>query len=71
ISVIYIHGGRQEVTILSGIMSLDSSNIAVAAVVFIASILVPFTKLIVMFSLLLSIQFKCEQGMRKRIQLMP
>lgn len=61
ISVIYINGGRQEDTILSGIMSLASSNIAVAAVVFIASILVPFTKVIVMFTLLLSIHFKCQQ----------
>ncbi len=67
ISVIYINGGRQEDTILSGIMSLASSNIAVAAVVFIASILVPFTKVIVMFTLLLSIHFKCQQGLRTRI----
>lgn len=70
ISVIYINGGRQEDTILSGIMSLASSNIAVAAVVFIASILVPFTKVIVMFTLLLSIHFKCEQGLRTRILLL-
>ncbi|CBG88628.1 membrane integrity lipid transport subunit YebS [Citrobacter rodentium] len=70
ISVIYINGGRQEDTIMSGIMSLASSNIAVAAIVFIASILVPFTKVIVMFTLLLSIHFKCEQGLRTRIQLL-
>ncbi|EGE4655722.1 membrane integrity lipid transport subunit YebS [Salmonella bongori serovar 40:z35:-] len=70
ISVIYINGGRQEDTILSGIMSLASSNIAVAAVVFVASILVPFTKVIVMFTLLLSIHFKCEQGLRTRILLL-
>ncbi|EBN0018465.1 hypothetical protein ZX17_06870, partial [Salmonella enterica subsp. enterica serovar Typhimurium] len=55
---------------LSGIMSLASSNIAVAAVVFIASILVPFTKVIVMFTLLLSIHFKCQQGLRTRILLL-
>ncbi|MEN1743320.1 membrane integrity lipid transport subunit YebS, partial [Pseudomonas aeruginosa] len=54
ISIIYLNGGRQEDTILSGIMSLASSNIAVAGIVFIASILVPFTKVIVMFTLLLS-----------------
>ncbi|QMI05458.1 membrane integrity lipid transport subunit YebS [Citrobacter sp. RHB25-C09] len=70
ISVIYINGGRQEDTILSGIMSLASSNVAVAAVVFIASILVPFTKIIVMFTLLLSLHFKCEQGLRTRMQLL-
>lgn len=60
ISIIYLNGGRQEDTILSGIMSLASSNIAVAGIVFIASILVPFTKVIVMFTLLLSIHFKCQ-----------
>ncbi|ECY4977636.1 hypothetical protein AVA85_17420, partial [Salmonella enterica subsp. enterica serovar Infantis] len=38
--------------------------------VFIASILVPFTKVIVMFTLLLSIHFKCEQGLRTRILLL-
>lgn len=70
ISVIYVNGGRQEDTIMSGIMSLASSNIAVAAVVFIASILVPFTKVIVMFTLLLSIHFNCEQGLRTRMQLL-
>ncbi|MTH47189.1 membrane integrity lipid transport subunit YebS [Intestinirhabdus alba] len=70
ISVIYLNGSRQEDTILSGIMSLASSNIAVAAIVFIASILVPFTKVIVMFTLLLSIHFRCQQGLRTRIRLL-
>ena len=55
---------------MSGILSLANSNVAVAAVVFIASILVPFTKVIVMFTLLLSIQFKCEQGLLTRMQLL-
>lgn len=70
ISVIYVNGARQEDTILSGIISLASSNIAVAGVVFIASILVPFTKVIVMITLLLSIHFKCEQGLKTRILLL-
>ncbi len=30
----------------------------------------PFTKVIVLFTLLLSIQFKCEQGLRTRILLL-
>lgn len=51
-------------------MSLASSNVAIAGVVFIASILVPFTKVIVLFTLLVSIQFKCEQGLRTRILLL-
>jgi paraquat-inducible protein A len=70
ISVIYVNGSRQEDTILSGIISLAGSNIAVAAVVFIASILVPFTKIIVLLTLLLSIHFKCERGLRTRILLL-
>ncbi|RPH22894.1 paraquat-inducible protein A [Buttiauxella warmboldiae] len=70
ISILYVNGARQEDTILSGIISLANSNIAVAAVVFIASILVPFTKVIVMISLLVSIHFKCERGLRTRILLL-
>jgi paraquat-inducible protein A len=70
ISILYVNGSRQEDTILSGIMSLASSNVAVAAVVFIASILVPFTKVIVLISLLVSIHFKCERGLRTRILLL-
>ncbi|WP_318364234.1 membrane integrity lipid transport subunit YebS [Enterobacter sp.] len=70
ISVVYINGARQEDTIMSGIISLGSSNIAVAAIVFIASILVPFTKVLVMLTLLISIHFKCEQGLRTRVLLL-
>lgn len=70
ISILYVNGARQEDTILSGIISLASSNVAVAAVVFIASILVPFIKVIVLISLLLSIHFKCEKGLRTRILLL-
>ncbi|MEL4014605.1 membrane integrity lipid transport subunit YebS [Dryocola clanedunensis] len=70
ISIIYVNGSRQEDTILSGIISLASGNIPVAIVVFIASILVPFTKVIVMLTLLLSIHFKCERGLRTRILLL-
>ncbi|SQC92807.1 Inner membrane protein yebS [Cedecea neteri] len=55
---------------MSGIISLAHSNIAVAAVVFIASILVPFTKVIVLITLLISIHFKCQQGLRTRILLL-
>lgn len=70
ISIIYVNGARQEDTILSGIVSLANSNIPIAAVVFIASILVPFTKVLVLITLLISIHFKCEQGLRTRILLL-
>ncbi len=70
ISIIYVNGARQEDTILSGILSLASSNLPVAGVVFIASILVPFTKVLVLFTLLISIHLKCEQGLKTRILLL-
>ncbi|PIF21790.1 MULTISPECIES: membrane integrity lipid transport subunit YebS [Pantoea] len=70
ISVVYVNGARREDTIFSGILGLASGNVPVAAVVFIASILVPFTKVLVMLTLLLSIHFKCEQGIKTRIRLL-
>lgn len=70
ISIIYLNGARQEDTILSGILSLASGNVPVAIVVFIASILVPFTKVIVLITLLCSIHFKCEQGLKTRVRLL-
>ncbi|WP_130835217.1 membrane integrity lipid transport subunit YebS [[Erwinia] mediterraneensis] len=70
ISVVYLNGSRREDTIFSGILSLASDNIPVAAVVFIASILVPFTKVLVLLAVLLSIHFKCEHGLKTRIRLL-
>lgn len=70
ISVVYLNGSRREDTIFSGIVSLAADNIPVAAVVFIASILVPFTKVLVLLALLLSIHFKCAQGLKTRIRLL-
>ncbi len=70
ISVIYLNGARQEDTIFSGILSLGSGNVPVAMVVFIASILVPFSKVLIMLSLLLSIHFRCIQGLKTRIRLL-
>jgi len=70
ISVVFVNGSRREDTILSGIIGLGSGNIPIAAVVFIASILVPVTKVLVMLTLLLSIHFKCEQGLKTRIRLL-
>ncbi|MCK8339537.1 paraquat-inducible protein A, partial [Erwinia amylovora] len=51
ISEIWLNGARKGDTILSGIFSLASGNIPIAAVVFIGSILVPFTKVIVLIAL--------------------
>lgn len=70
ISVVYLNGTREEDTIISGVLSLASDNLAVAGVVFTASILVPMTKILVLLVLLLSIHFKCVQGLKTRILLL-
>lgn len=70
ISIIYINGGRNESTILAGIGSLAADNIPVAAVVFIASILVPFVKVVVLLTLLISIHLKVRHGLKTRIRLL-
>ncbi|MCS3430395.1 membrane integrity lipid transport subunit YebS [Klebsiella sp. BIGb0407] len=70
ISILYVNGVRQEDTIFSGIISLANSNIAIAIIVFIASILVPFTKIIVMVTLLLSIHLDCGPGLKTRMKML-
>ncbi|WP_395591874.1 membrane integrity lipid transport subunit YebS [Edwardsiella ictaluri] len=57
ISILYINGTRIEDTILSGIASLaQGGNLPIAAIVFIASIAVPFIKVAVLLFLLSGIQ---------------
>ncbi|WP_369788460.1 membrane integrity lipid transport subunit YebS [Rouxiella sp. WC2420] len=71
ISVIYTNGQQMKDTIFSGVVSLyTSGNAPIAAVVFIASVLVPFTKVIVLLTLLLSIHFRAHQGLKTRIRLL-
>lgn len=71
ISVIYANGERLEDTIFSGVVSLATSgNVPIAGIVFIASILVPFTKVIVLITLLLSIHLKAAHNLKTRIRLL-
>ncbi|QIZ47401.1 membrane integrity lipid transport subunit YebS [Dickeya zeae] len=70
ISIIYVNGVRREDTIFSGIMSLATSNVPVALVVFIASILVPFSKVIITTFLLVSIHFRMKTGRMLRMRLL-
>ncbi|ANI31878.1 membrane protein [Yersinia entomophaga] len=71
ISIVYANGVRMEDTIFSGVISLASSgNMPIAAVVFIASVLVPFTKVIVLITLLLSIHLKTQHSLKTRMRLM-
>lgn len=71
ISIIYANGERMEDTIFSGVISLGTSgNLPIAIIVFVASVLVPFTKVTVMLTLLLSIHFRANQGLKTRIRLL-
>ncbi len=70
ISIIYVNGSRKEDTIFSGIISLANGNVPVAMVVFIASILVPFTKVLVTATLLLSIHFNVSHSLMTRMRLL-
>ena len=71
ISIVYANGTRMEDTIFSGVVSLASSgNLPIAAVVFIASVLVPFTKIIVLITLLMSIHLKTQHSLKTRMRLL-
>ncbi|EUD09383.1 membrane integrity lipid transport subunit YebS [Providencia alcalifaciens] len=71
ISIFYLNGRRLEDTIYSGVVSLiDSGNWPIAIIVFIASILVPFVKIIIMILLLFSIQFKSHTDPILRMKLL-
>lgn len=70
ISILYVNGVRKEDTLFSGVVSLAHGNMPVAAIVFIASILVPFTKVIVLCALLVSIHLRIERGIMARMRLL-
>ncbi|WP_039957684.1 paraquat-inducible protein A, partial [Yersinia ruckeri] len=71
ISIVYANGIRMEDTIFSGVVSLATTgNMPIAAVVFIASVLVPFTKIIVLITLLFSIHLKTQHSLKTRMRLL-
>ncbi|WP_342221881.1 membrane integrity lipid transport subunit YebS [Candidatus Fukatsuia endosymbiont of Tuberolachnus salignus] len=71
ISVVYVNGMRVEDTIFSGVVALASAgHVPIALVVFIASVLVPLTKIIVLVTLLLSIHLKTQHSLRTRMRLL-
>ncbi|HFF1655092.1 MULTISPECIES: paraquat-inducible protein A [Providencia] len=71
ISIFYLNGQRLEDTIYSGVVSLiDSGNWPIAIIVFIASILVPFIKIIIMILLLFSIHFNSKTDPVLRMKLL-
>ncbi|MFI0489177.1 MAG: membrane integrity lipid transport subunit YebS [Yersinia sp. (in: enterobacteria)] len=71
ISIVYTNGTRIEDTIFSGVVSLTKSgNLPIAVVVFIASVLVPVTKIIILITLLLSIHLKTQHNLKTRMRLL-
>ncbi|AOV96878.1 Paraquat-inducible protein A [Edwardsiella hoshinae] len=71
ISILYVNGTRIEDTILSGIASLaQGGNLPIAAIVFIASIVVPLVKVAVLLFLLLGIQFRQVHNLVVRMRLL-
>ncbi|MEZ9233406.1 PqiA/YebS family transporter subunit [Vibrio amylolyticus] len=68
ISILITNGQRQEDTIMSGVLSLVESDMyGIAAVLFIASIIVPIAKILGLTYLLLAIQLKRHMNNRQRM----
>lgn len=71
ISIFYLNGQRLEDTIYSGVVSLiNSGNWPISVIVFIASILVPFLKIIIMILLLFSIHLNSHTNPVLRMKLL-
>ncbi|WP_261817381.1 paraquat-inducible protein A [Vibrio gallicus] len=70
ISILYANGARIEDTIFSGVISLVNSDmVAIAIVIFVASIVVPVAKILGILYLLLCIHFKRTVYHRQRMML--
>lgn len=71
ISILYVNGVRIEDTLLSGTLALaKGGNLPIAAIVFIASILVPFIKVAVMLFLLLGIHLRRGGSLVRRMRML-
>lgn len=70
VSMVFVNQGKQVDTIYSGILSLSSDNLANATIVFLASILVPLTKIIIMLILLSSVACQVQGRTELRMKLM-
>ncbi|WP_392398437.1 membrane integrity lipid transport subunit YebS [Edwardsiella piscicida] len=71
ISILYVNGVRIEDTLLSGTLALaNGGNLPIAAIVFIASILVPFIKVAVMLFLLLGIHLRRGGDLVRRMRML-
>ncbi|MCK6265039.1 paraquat-inducible protein A [Vibrio sp. ZSDE26] len=70
ISILYTNGQRQEDTIMSGVIELVNSDMyGIAAILFIASIVVPIAKIVGLTYLLIAIQLKRSVLNRQRMKI--
>lgn len=71
ISVVYLNGVPTADTLMSGVISfLNMGSYAIAAIVFIASIFIPISKIIIMLYLLVCIHFKIKQPIHLQMKLL-
>lgn len=71
ISAIALAGATSADTLMSGVLSfIDMGSYAVAAIVFIASIAVPVSKISIILYLLLAIHFRWRHSIRRQMQLL-
>lgn len=70
-SIIYVNGSPSADTLMSGVMSfMDMGSYFIAFVVFTASIFVPFSKIIIMLYLLMSIHFHWHHSIKWQMRLL-
>lgn len=70
-SVVYVNGEPTADTLMSGVISfIDMGSYFIAAVVFIASIFVPVSKVVIMLYLLISVHFKLSHSIERQMKLL-
>ncbi|MFZ7174782.1 PqiA/YebS family transporter subunit [[Pasteurella] aerogenes] len=70
-SIIYVNGAPSADTLMSGVISfMDMGSYFIAFVVFTASIFVPFSKIIIMLYLLMSIHFHWHHSIKWQMRLL-
>lgn len=70
-SVVYLNGAPSEDTLMSGVLSfIDMGSYFIAFVVFVASIFVPISKIIIMLYLLICVHFKLKHAIKWQMRLL-
>ena len=70
-SVVYLNGAPSADTLMSGVMSfMEMGSYFIAFIVFIASIFVPISKVLIMLYLLICVHFKLKHSIRWQMRLL-